>query len=304
MADFQTGQAISVDYKAETTFGTLAGASGAQRFRLTGGGMSPSSTAIDSPEFRADGQTTLGRLGLKSGTGGYTGQFSVGTYDPLFEALFMGTWASDALEPGTTTRSFTVEEYRTVLDESMRFTGTRVGACRVAFPSNAPATVDFTLLSANYAFATGKYFTSPTVTTTEGIVSTDAAVEYDGAPFVSFSSVDFSIDRRAAVQAVVGSRLSPDVFTSSMRISGSVSALRSDATLLTDYFAESAVPLVITATDPSAAISETWTLPAIRFTNLTPGLGTDGPEIVTLSFVAGYDETAGNMISMTRDLTP
>lgn len=304
MPSFQTGQAISVDYKAETTFGTLAGAAGARRFRLTGGGMTPGATPIESPEFRGDGQTTLPRLGLKSGTGGYAGQFSVGTYDPLFEALLQGTWASDALVPGLTQRSFTVEEYRSILDESMRFKGARVGAARVSFPANAPATVDFTILSADYEVATGKYFTSPTITATEGLISTDAAVLYDGAPFVSFTSCDFTIDRRAAVQAVVGSRLSPDVFNSAMRISGSVSALRSDAALLSQYFAETAVPLVLTVTDPSAAISETFTLPAIRLTGFTPGMGTDGPEIVTLPFTAGYDETAGNMISMARDLTP
>lgn len=40
MADFQTGQAIAVDYKAESVFGTIAGTptAGARRFRLAGGG--------------------------------------------------------------------------------------------------------------------------------------------------------------------------------------------------------------------------------------------------------------------------
>lgn len=302
MPDFQTGQAISVDYKAETVFGTLPGATLARRFRLTGGGMTPSATPIESNEFRADGQTTLPRLGLKSGTGGYGGQLSVGTFDPLFEALFQGTWTADVLVPGLTQRSFTFEEYRSVLDESMRYTGVRVSAVRVSFPANSPATVDFTTLSANYAVATGKYFTTPTITATEGLVSTDAAVLYNGAPFVSFTSCDFTIDRRSSVQAVVGSRTSPDVFNSSMRIAGSVSALRSDAALLSQYFAETAVPLQLTVTDPSAAISTTFTLPAIRLTGFTPGMGTDGPEVVALPFTAGYDATAGNMISMARDL--
>lgn len=52
--------------------------------------MTPNSDVIESLEFRSDGQTALARLGLKSGTGGYQGQMSVGTYDPLFEALLRG----------------------------------------------------------------------------------------------------------------------------------------------------------------------------------------------------------------------
>lgn len=306
MPDYQTGQAVAVDYKAETVFGTLAGAAGARRFRLTGGGLTPNADAIESPEFREDGQTVLPRLGLKSGTGGYAGQLSVGTYDPLFEALLRGTWTADVLEPGTTmvNRSFTFEEYRTILNESLRFTGVRVSSCRVSLPANAPATVDFGLLGVDYAIATGKYFTSPTVTTTEGLIATDAAVLYNGVAFVSFTSADFTIDTRAANQAVVGSRLSPDIWTSSMRITGSLSAVRADAALLTQFVAETAVPLQFTITDPSAALSLTILLPKIRLTGFSPGIGTDGPEIVTLPFSAGYDATEASMIKFTRDLIP
>lgn len=306
MPDFQTGQAISVDYKAETTFNTLAGAADARRFRLAGGGLTPNADVIESPEFRGDGQTVLPRLGLKSGTGGYSGQLSVGTYDPLFEALLRGTWTSNVLEPATTmvNRSFTFEEYRSVLDESLRFTGARVSSCRISLPANAPAMVDFGILATDYAVATGKYFTSPTVTTTEGLVATDAAVMYDGVPFVTFTSADFTIDTRAANQAVIGSRLTPDIFTSSMRITGSLSAVRDDAALLTQFVNEDAVPVQFTITDPSAAISLTILLPTIRLTGFGPGIGTDGPEIVTLPFTAGYDATEGSMIKLTRDLTP
>ncbi len=311
MADFQTGQAIAVDYMAETTYGTLASpASGARRFRMAGGSMTPNSDAIESPEYRSDGQTALPRLGLKSATGGYTGQLSVGTYDPLFEALLRGTWTSDVLIPATTqvNRSFSFEEYRSVVQESIRYLGCRVSSCRFSLPANGPATVDFGILGRDYAIVTGgsaKYFTSPTVTTTEGMVATDAVVTYNGSPFVSFTSCDFTVDLRAALQPVVGSRLSPDTFTSAMRISGSLSAVRSDAALLTQYIAETAVGLQFTMTDvTSTGLSEIFYLPKIRLTGFNPATGTDGPEIVTLPFSAGYDATVGGMIRITRDLTP
>lgn len=164
--------------------------------------------------------------------------------------------------------------------------------------------MDFGLLGVDYAIATGKYFTSPTVTTTEGLIATDAAVLYNGVAFVSFTSADFTIDTRAANQAVVGSRLSPDIWTSSMRITGSLSAVRADAALLTQFVAETAVPLQFTITDPSAALSLTILLPKIRLTGFSPGIGTDGPEIVTLPFSAGYDATEASMIKFTRDLIP
>ncbi len=306
MPNFQTGQAISVDYLAETVFNTLPGAAGSRRFRLTGGGLAPGSDVIESAEFRGDGQTSLPRLGMKSVTGGYAGQLSVGTYDPLFEALFRGTWTADVLLPASTmvNRSFTFEEYRSVIDESLRYTGCRVSSCRFSLPANGAATVDFGIVGTDYARATGKYFTTPTITATENLVAVDAVVLYNAAAFVSMTAADFTVDLRAANQAVVGSRLTPDVFTSSMRIAGSVSAVRSDASLLTQYFAETAVPLQFTITDPTAALSYIILLPSIRFTGLTPGLGTDGPEIVTLPFSAGYDATTGGMIKITRDILP
>jgi len=309
--DFQTGQAISVDYLAETVFNTLPAATGSRRFRLTGGGLVPGSDVIESAEFRGDGQTSLPRLGMKAVTGGYAGELSVGTYDPLFEALLRGTWttevapASNTLLPATTmvNRSFSFEEYRSVINESLRYTGCRISSCRFSLPANAAATVDFGILGTNYTRATGKYFTTPTTTATSNLVAVDAVVLYNSLAFVSMTSADFTVDLRAANQAVIGSRLTPDIFTSAMRISGSVSAVRSDASLLTQYFAETAVPLQFTITDPAAAISYIILLPSIRFTGLTPGLGTDGPEIVTLPFSAGYDATTGGMIKITRDLT-
>lgn len=88
-----------------------------------------------------------------------------------------------------------------------------------------------------------------------------------------------------------------------MRIAGTLTAVRSDAVLLTQYIAETVVGLQFTLTDVvTPGQSHIFFLPDIRLTGFSPGMGTDGPEIVTLPFTAGYDTTIGAMIRMTRDL--
>jgi len=300
---------VAVNYKAETVFNTLPGAAGARRFRLTGGGLRLGRSNIDSAEFRSDGQSNIPRLGSRSVSGSYTGELSVGTFDPLFEALLRGTWTSDVLIPGTTPirRSFTFEENEQDLDQSQVFTGCRVSSARVSCPPDANATVDFGIVGADMQLVSGAaapYFTTPTVTATNALVATDAAITLDGVAILELTACDFSIDIGAAGQPVIGSNVTPDIFERRMRISGSVSAVRKDAALQTKFLAETSAALSIKLTDPAAAISMTFTLPKILFTDYSGSLGSDGAYIGTIPFTAGYDTTVGGMIKLERDLVP
>jgi hypothetical protein len=88
---YQTGRNIVVNYKAETTFGTLAGATGSTGFRANRGAVNLTKAAIRSGENRRDGMMTRGRHGSRSVGGNYTGDLSLGTFDALFEAVFRST---------------------------------------------------------------------------------------------------------------------------------------------------------------------------------------------------------------------
>ncbi len=89
---YQTARNIRVAYKAETTFNTLAGASGGYQFRVNRGGMNLTKEPINSNEIRPDGLITRGRHGQRNVSGSYEGDLSLGTFDPLFEAGFRQAW--------------------------------------------------------------------------------------------------------------------------------------------------------------------------------------------------------------------
>lgn len=95
MSNLQTGKNIRVAYKQETTFNTPPGASGATQFRSNPGtGLALARQEVKSNEIRADLKTTMSRMGSKDGKGTYTGDLSVGTFDPLLAAIMRSTWAS------------------------------------------------------------------------------------------------------------------------------------------------------------------------------------------------------------------
>lgn len=91
----QSGRNVEVKYKVEAGIGQIAaGGAGATRFRLTGGGLGIGMAEIVSQELRADLQSTVTRYGTKSVDGSYPSELSVGTFDPLIEALFRSTFTA------------------------------------------------------------------------------------------------------------------------------------------------------------------------------------------------------------------
>lgn len=301
----QTGNNVRVLYKVEPSFGTVPGAlTGAKQLRITsGGGLRFARARIDSRELRADGQTGMTRLGSRSVAGGYGVQISAGEADDLFEALFRGTWTGDVLVPGSTARSFHFEEQHLDIDVSKVYTGVRVGSARVSLQPDGIATVEFGLVGADRDLlegASAPFFTAPyTVTTSDPMTSTEASISVDAVPVLDFTSCEFTIDRRASAQPVIGSDTTPDVFTNNMTVEGSISALRADAARESEFLAETVSTLVITLAAPTGTASYTFTF-NLKFVDYSDNLGEDNAMVATLPFVAGVDAGAANMLTIAR----
>jgi hypothetical protein len=95
MPTYQTGRNILVAFGVESVFNTPPGAGVGKRFRPNASaGLKLSRANIAPNEIRADGQTSMSRLGSKSVTGGYVGDLSLGTFDDLLQAVLRGTWVA------------------------------------------------------------------------------------------------------------------------------------------------------------------------------------------------------------------
>nr|DAH82737.1 MAG TPA: Tail tube protein [Caudoviricetes sp.] len=93
MTDFQSSSDAAVYYKVQSARGTQAANTGGQVLRVAGGpGIKLAKAATQSNEIRSDGMMTRGRHGTQKTTSAYNGEMSLGSHDPILEAIVRSTW--------------------------------------------------------------------------------------------------------------------------------------------------------------------------------------------------------------------
>ncbi len=98
MPAYQSQTQAYMAYKIQSGLGSRASGSGGTIFRQTGGaGGRMTKAAIESAEVRRDGMSTRGRHGSKKTTGQWTGEASMGSCEPILEAVLRDTWDASAL---------------------------------------------------------------------------------------------------------------------------------------------------------------------------------------------------------------
>jgi hypothetical protein len=388
----QTGRNVAVAYKEETNYGQLPAASGATIFRPNTGNLTLSKEAINSNENRRDGMKSRGRHGSKSVSGQYTGDLSVGTFDPLIEAVFRGTFepalildetdftsitttantivfavgspvtlglrvgdlirisdhattannnrnlritALDSttitvaetltvdsvadtdvtitrpkkLVQGVKSRSFTFEEQEIDIDGSEVYTGVRVGSMQLQLQPNSMATVTFTLVGQDgelMAGAQSPFFTSPTETVSIGLTAVEAKIRLGTADVLDISSLDLNINLNAAGVPVVGSNVTPDVFTNLADVTGSITALKSDTARVQNFLDEDQLSLHLLFEENDATLPD---FIAFFIGNMTLGsatksdLGTDGARTQSFDLMVGKDTGTERDPTMVKFLT-
>lgn len=100
---FQTGLTKQVRYKAESTFGTAPGASGAQLLRRVSSILDLDRASFASNEIQSDAQLRDMRLGIKSVSGNVSGELSPATYKDFMAAAMR----SSGFTAGATTGALT-----------------------------------------------------------------------------------------------------------------------------------------------------------------------------------------------------
>lgn len=378
---YQTGRNILVAYKPETEFGVRPANDAARVFRPNSGTLNLTKAPIASGESRRDGMSTRGRHGSRSVAGSYVGDLSLGTFDPLIEAGFRGTftaplaltalsltvnaaartitraagsWITDGVRVGdvirfsgfTTTanngrnvrvvaltatvmtvaetlttvasaengislarpkkliqgqtpRSFTFEEAELDIDGSEIFTGNRVGQLQISLSPNGMGILTVSLAGQNMDIVEGAqspYFANPVATTSIGMTAVEAVIRLGDEDVLDVTALTLSVNLNANGQAVVGSVVTPDVFTNQAAIEASITALRKDVTRSRQFLNEDQLSLHILFTENE---SEPRDFCSLFLGNLTLSsaskseLGSDGPRTQTLGLMVGIDERGG-----------
>lgn len=190
---------------------------------------------------------------------------------------------------GHTNDYFTIEEWNDDIAQSETDLDCKVSSMDIAIPANGNATINFGFLGRNATYATSQYFTSPTAAPNGDILAgTTGLLSYNGVDSVVLTNVSINLDAGAEIKAVVGSNISPDVFTSAVVVSGSMAALYEDATVLNAFDDESEAPLFVYlfANDTATSDFIIIKLPNVKINSAEKG--SDGTAIsLSSNFSAG-----------------
>jgi hypothetical protein len=200
---------------------------------------------------------------------------------------------------GITNRSFTFEEREIDIDNSEVFKGVRIGQLQIQMQPNGMCILTFNLVGQDMEQKTGAdspYFTTPTETTSIGLTAVEAKIRLGSDDVLDVSSLSLTLNLNAAGNPVVGSNLTPDVFTNLASIEGSITALKADATRVTQYLDETelSLHLLFEENETGAADFCAFHVPNMTLASATKSdLGSDGARTQTFSLLVGKDLRGG-----------
>ena len=190
---------------------------------------------------------------------------------------------------GHTNDYFTIEEWNEDIAQSESDLDCKVSSMAIEIPANGNATINFGFLGRNATFDTAQYFSSPADAPNGDILNgTTGLLSYNGVDSVVLTNVSISLDAGAEIKAVVGSNISPDVFTSAVVVSGSMAALFEDGTVLNAFDDESEASLFVYlfANDTATSDFVIIKLPNVKINSAEKG--SDGTAIsLSSNFSAG-----------------
>ena len=201
--------------------------------------------------------------------------------------------------PASPTRvSFNIEQYDTDLDLSELYLGNRLIGVQLSAKPGAMVMATYTFLGMDRtALATGTspFFTSPTLTTSLGMIADDSKIYLDGVAITDFTGFDLNFQITAAGVPVIGSLVTPDVFDNDLMVSGSITGLRQDFSYITKYDAETefAISILLEENETAPKSCLGVYIPRAKIQALSaPVGGGDGAKVETRELMIGAKAAA------------
>lgn len=164
---------------------------------------------------------------------------------------------------------------------------------------NGMATLTFQFVGQDMEIREGAqspYFTNPVETQTIGMTAVEAKVMLGTTDVIDITSLDLTVNLNAAGQPVVGSILTPDVFTNNATVEGSMTALKSDVTRSQRYLKETQLSLHLLFEDKKDGLRDfcAFSVPNFTLASATKSdLGSDGARTQSFSLLVGKDLRGG-----------
>lgn len=196
---------------------------------------------------------------------------------------------------------FTIEDWHGDINHSTVIDDARISQVAIDISPGAHATISFQFLGRDCEYGATEYFNTQTAAPTGALLAgPEGLLRYAGADSAVVTGVQITIDEQAQVKGVVGANVSPDVFTSGVKISGSISSLFDGGAILTNFEDGSADNLFIYLFADTTAASEFLTIKIPRASIQGADKSNDGTAVsLSGSFAAGKETTSTTLENTT-----
>lgn len=291
---FAQGSRSRLAFGVESTFGTAA--SSYTNLPFNTHSLNLAKERVSGNEIQPDRMPRVDRHGNRSVGGDITVDLRNSDYDSLIESAMLSSFSSGEIKVGTTPKYFTIEDYAADIDQARLFTGCSVSTMNVSLAPNQMVAATFGMVGKDMTISdTEKTVSAAGVSEPFDAYSGSLKVaDVDGIGGASalsvVTSVDFTVTNSFAPTFVVGSDSAPCLEFGRAEIEGTITAYFEDATLVNRFLNETESAIEVSVADPSAN-TMTFLFPRVKFN--AADVPVDGPtsRVITLPFVALYDDT-------------
>jgi len=291
---FAQGSRSRLAFGVESTFGTAA--TSYTNLPYNTHSLNLSKERVAGNEIQPDRMPRVDRHGNRSVAGDITVDLRDSAYDDLIESAMLSTFSTGVIKVGTTPKFLTLEDYAADIDQARLFTGCAVSTMGVSMAPNQMVTATFGMVGKDMTIsATEKTVSAAGVGEPFDAYSGDLKVaDVDGTGAASalsiVTSVDFTVTNSFAPTFVVGDDSAPALEFGRAEIEGTITAYFEDLSLVNRFLNETESAIEVSVADPSAN-TMTFLFPRVKFN--AADIPVDGPtsRVVTLPFVALYDDT-------------
>lgn len=262
-------------------------------------------TFVESNDIQGDRIPRNSRHGTKSGVGSIEVDLRRGSYDALLESALMGTWTSDVLKVGKTSKFFTIEDQATDITQFRAFKGMTVNSMNVSIAPDQMVQATFNMLGRDMTQATTSVSASaPTADAGYEPFDSFGAILEGGSAIAVVTSLEFTVDNSRANVPVIGSQLSACVDFGNAVITGTMTVRYKDKTLIDKFLNETMSSISVTVDDAANANSLQFVFPSVKYNGAAVPVANPQGRVMTLPFVAEFNESEGTNLKIIRSYAP
>lgn len=303
---FSQGSRTRLSFLPEVTFGTTP-AGNFTELPFTTHSLNLSKERVTGNDIQSDRMPRVDRHGNRTAAGDIVVDLRNGNYDALLESLMFGAWdaspvgAPDELKVGTTLKSLSIEDYLSDIDQARLFTGMVVSQASFSMQPNQMVTSTFSFTGKDMAVSTTeKTVTAAVINQPFDAYSGDFRIgDHDGAlsTLNAITSIDFTINNNVNPTFVIGESTAPQLEFGRCEVEGTITAYIENATLLNRFLNEVETAFDVSINDPSGTNEYKFFFPKVKINSADTPVENPQSRLVTLSFVALYDDASGGEAS-------